>query len=68
MYIINTNGRSNIYHLAAPDDNGKFYSSACGHYTHVRRGNSRVMLVDKVSDDRRRCKRCGALVIQVRHD
>ena len=65
MYIITANGRSNIYHLAVKNDDGKTYSSACGYYTYVLPSDKSRMLVDKVSDDRRRCKCCDALVVKV---
>ena len=66
MYIINANGRSNIYHLARKleGDRGA-YAAACGHYNYVLPGGSRIMVVDKVSDDRRWCKRCGDVFIKV---
>lgn len=65
MYIINANGRSNVYHLAKKLDGSKAYTTVCGYYNYVLPGGSRIMVVDKVSDDRRRCKRCDALVIKV---
>jgi hypothetical protein len=65
MYIITANGRSNIYHLARLNDDNKSYSAACGYYNYVLPGNSLVMLVDKVADDRRRCKACEAADNQV---
>ena len=65
MYIITANGRSNIYHLARKLDGSKAYTTVCGYYNYVLPGDSSIMVVDKVSDDRRRCKRCDALVIKV---
>lgn len=63
MYIITANGRSNIYHLARKLDGSKAYTTVCGYYNYVLPGDSRIMVVDKVSDDRRRCKRCGVFIV-----
>jgi len=65
MYIITANGRSNIYHLAVQHGKSEIYSAACGYYTYVVPGQTRIMVVDKVSDDRRRCKRCETLAVKV---
>lgn len=65
MYIINANVRNNVYHLARKLDGSKAYTAACGYYNYVLPGGSHIMVVDKVSGDRRRCKRCDALVIKV---
>lgn len=65
MYIITANGRSNIYHLAIQHSGQEIYSTACGYYTYVLPGGKNVMVVYEVSDDRRRCKRCDALVVKV---
>jgi len=66
MYIITTNGLSNIYHLAVRTNASKeTYATVCGYYYNVQASGRRIMLVDTVSDDRRRCKRCETLAVKV---